>query len=134
MTALVVSSTFVLGNTGAKEVLTDRRATAWQIKNLSKFTDELAQDIPEGTLAFGWGVSDLFAVMGRDPGIHVLDWVNITQDKIPKFLAHVNEILNGTDRFFAYEESADLLPASKDFTIAKEYEYKGWKFALYTRQ
>ena len=132
--ALAVSSTFVLGNAGAKEVLTDRRATAWQLKSLSRFAQELDGEIPEGCLAFGWGVSDLFAAMGRDPGVHVIDWVNIASDKNPIFLAHVNGLLEGTDSFFAYEDSAALLPASGDFGIEKEFEYKGWKFALYRRK
>lgn len=131
--ALLVSSTFVLGNAGMKEVLTDRRTTAWQIKSLAQFAAELDKDIPEGTPAFGWGVSDLFATINRDPGIHVLDWVNIQYDRNPIYLAHVNSILEGTDCFFAYEESADLLPARNSFVIAKEYEYKGWKYALYRR-
>ncbi len=132
--ALTVMTTFVLGNAGMKEVLTDRRATAWQVKSLSRFAGELDREIPEGTLAFGRGVSDLFAAMNRDPGIHVLDWVDITLDSNPIFLAHVNGILEGADRFFAYEESAALLPASSSFVIEKEYAYKGWKYALYTRK
>ena len=133
LTALVVMVTFVLGNAGMKEVLTDRRATAWQVKSLSRFAEELNREIPEGTLAFGRGVSDLFAAMDRDPGLHVLDWVDITLDSNPIFLAHVNGILESVDSFFAYEESADLLPARNSFVIAKEYEYKGWKYALYRR-
>ena len=132
--ALAVMVTFALGNAGMKEVLSDRRSTAWQVKSLSQFAGELDKEIPEGTIAFGRGVSDLFAAMNRDPGLHVLDWVDITLEQNPMFLAHVNDILEETDRFFAYEESAALLPASSRFVIEKEYEYKGWKFALYRRQ
>ncbi len=132
--ALLVTSTFVLGNAGMKEVLSDRRNTAWQVKNLAEFASELDQEIPDGTIAFGWGIPDLYAAMGRDPGVHVIDWITIAQEKNPIFLTHVNSLLVGTDRFFAYEDSADLLSESKNFTIEKEYEYKGWKFALYRRK
>lgn len=131
---LAVMSVFILGNVGLKEVLSDRRATAWGAKNLAAFAKSLDEEIPEGTPAFGWGVSDLFAAMNRDPGVHVLDWVNIMYDKNPVFLNHVNGLLEQADSFFAYEESAALLPASRNFAISKEFEYKGWKFALYTRK
>ncbi len=130
---LSVFSTFMLGNAGMKEVLTDRRATAWQVKSLAKFAQETDGDMGEGTLAFGRGVPELLSVTGRDPGVHVIDWVDIMFDRNPIYLEHVNGQIQATDRFFAYQDSAALLPASADFHIEKEYEYMGWKFALYRR-
>ncbi len=134
LVALAVVSGFVLGNAGMKEVLTDRRATAWKARDLGAFARTLDADIPEGTLAFGWGVPDLYAVMGRDPGVHVIDWVDIAQDPNPAYLRHVNALVEQVDSFFSYQESVPLLPAGAEFDIAKEYEYMGWKFALYNRR
>ena len=131
---LAVMATFFMGNMGMREVLSDRRSSAWGAKNLSAFVRTLDEEVPGGTLAFGWGVSDLFAAMDRDPSVHVLDWVNIMYDKNPVFLAHVNGLLEQADSFFAFEDSVALLPAGKDFAVSKEFEYKGWKFALYTRK
>ena len=131
---IAVMSVFVLGNAGMKEVLSDRRATAWKARGLAGFAKTLGEEIPEGTLAFGWGVSDLFAAASRDTGMHVLDWVNIMYDKNPVFLEHANGLVEGADSFFAYEESVPMIPAGKDFVISREYEYMGWKFALYTRK
>ncbi|MCR5621038.1 MAG: hypothetical protein K6G18_04205 [Treponema sp.] len=131
---LAVFSTFTLGNAGMKEVLTDRRATAWKARGLENFARELDGDIPRGTPAFGRGVPELFAAMDRDPGVHVIDWVDIMFDRNPIYLQHVNGQLKDADRFFAYQDSAALLPASADFAIEKEYEYMGWKFALYRRK
>lgn len=128
----LVCCVLATGVVGMDNVFESKKNEIWNTEKIDEFVAVLDNDIPEGTIGLGLGVPELYAMMDRDPGIHLIDWADIN-NRGYEYYDYVNSVLKDETRFFARVEDMISISESRQFSIVKEFTIGSIKYALYER-
>lgn len=99
-----------------------RIESSWDTTSFEIFANEVEENVPKNTIAFGTGVSELYYQLGWDTGIVVTDWPDMNElnnkkvreaiENQPYFFARINEEFPKDNKEFQIIDENDKLVKS----------------------
>lgn len=119
VTALSVSTIFYYGG-----ALTRRVNNSWRADEFIEFAEQVDENVPDGVMAFGMGVPEIYFQLGRDTRCHVLDWSDMNEYVREKILAELKD----EKVLFAQEGALNYMFPDQNYKILWDitYERMGW--------
>lgn len=129
---LLMTVLFLDGLMGINKGISGIQDTIWKTEEMDAFVAQVQEKVPDEIVAFGEGVPELYAVMGRTTQVYLTDWSDMTNTP----WIYAVEAIGTPDSFFAYVDSAKRVFGEEvqGYALAESFEYGGYQFGYYIRE
>ena len=111
-------------------ILPSRIDNAWNMDSVNGLIENIKQDVPKDTFAFGYGVPELYSMLEWQCGLNTIDWSDMNPDN----MEYINEKVQDQDCIFANAQAYEQIVNKDDYVCQATYNIAGIQYGYYVKK